>query len=148
MNILAAAKALIDATDAFREFEREHPNDSTKRWDAVFEAKVAADEALRACVAEIETALKSRPDKALRTVRDLRLLMAEIDLDDLPDTMPLARRGRTGGSWENGFDDIGVIKLETLGHYKKDRLTVEAGVKIWKNFAGKRSEPFDAIAFD
>ena len=47
MTLAQAVKDYIDAVDAFNEFERDHPNDSTKRWDAVFDAKCLAFETLR-----------------------------------------------------------------------------------------------------
>lgn len=46
--VVLAALSYVDAVRAFREFERDNPNDSTKRWDAVFEAKNDAYDRLAA----------------------------------------------------------------------------------------------------
>lgn len=51
-TIAGAGADLIAAIDAFKAFENENPNDSTKRWDAVFEAKCEAEDALRRALAE------------------------------------------------------------------------------------------------
>lgn len=52
--VTLAARDLVEAIDAFHEFEKENPNNSTKHWDAVFEAKNDAENDLRRALAEIE----------------------------------------------------------------------------------------------
>ena len=54
-----AARTYVDAVTAFREFEREHPNDSTRRWEAVFDTKNNAYEALVTALAKTETVVSS-----------------------------------------------------------------------------------------
>lgn len=46
-EVLGAACDYVSAVDAFNAFETEHPNDSTKRWDVVYEAKCDALQRLR-----------------------------------------------------------------------------------------------------
>ncbi len=52
--VLIAARQFLDAIDDLRQFEKDHPNDSTKRWDAVFYAKNDAEEVLRNAVIAAE----------------------------------------------------------------------------------------------
>lgn len=144
MNLFLLAKAMVEATDALNEFKRTHEGSS----EELELAKTAAEIALRKGVLGLEDAVEKRPDRTIRTVKDLRLAMVDIDMNDFPDAMPLARRGGFGDNWKNGFDQIGLISLVTLGHFKRDRLTVSVDNDFYKNFAGKRSTEFSAIAFD
>ncbi len=49
-----AVRAHVDAVTAFETFEREHPNDSTRRWEAVFNAKCDTYERLKLAIEAVE----------------------------------------------------------------------------------------------
>ncbi len=51
-GLLIAAQAYIAARDAREAFERENPNNSTKRWDDLLYAIEAAERNLRAAIAK------------------------------------------------------------------------------------------------
>ena len=69
-------------------------------------------------------------------------------LEGLDDNMPLASRGRQGGSWVKG-SDIGTIELVTLGSGNSAMTaSVEDDKTFWKNFKGKRGDVIVALAFD
>lgn len=54
--LVSAVAALIEATEAFETFERDHPNDATSRWDALLDAKSDASDAYEA----VKIAYKAR----------------------------------------------------------------------------------------
>lgn len=52
-ELVEAVQRWVDATDAIAEFERDHPNGSTSRWDRLFYERGFASDALRAALARV-----------------------------------------------------------------------------------------------
>lgn len=75
------------------------------------------------------------------TVGDLRKA-----LEGVADDTPLAKRD-FGTSWKNGFDNVDLIELVTLGK-GVGSMTVRSDDEFNRTYQGPKSNPFKAVAFD
>lgn len=86
------------------------------------------------------------PPMSLRTVGDLRALVAALDTAEVSNDIPIATRS-SGSQWDNGFDEVELEAFVTHGDRSMGTVTSLVSDDNLKGFQGP-SKTFTALKLD